>query len=266
MASPSTARSSARNPAAFILGQVMFATRIILLLVHLIGCLILHVLWRLFRQNSPWPRLFLGGLAWISGIAPKPLGRRLKNNVFYASNHVSWVDIPTLAGVSGCTFIAKSTLDETPLIGWLCRLNNTIFVAREDKLGVGRQIEKIREALDGQQPVTIFPEGTTHDAQSLLPFKPSLFEVLSPPPRTMMVQPVYLTYGSQTPHMAWLGDESAVRNFWRLLSRIRPLEARLHFLEPFDPEQLGHRKAISAEVRRRIGLSLESGGQHGLHL
>lgn len=266
MASPSTVRIKSRNPAALIFGQVMFFLRICLLLALLTGSLLLHGLWRLFRVNSPWPRLFLGGVAWISGIVPKPAGRRIKSNVFYASNHVSWIDIPTLAGVSGCTFIAKGTLDETPLIGWLCRLNNTIFVAREDRLGVGRQIDMIRDALEGHQPVTIFPEGTTHDAQSLLPFKPSLFEVLAPPPRPMLVQPVFLTYGAVTPHMAWLGDEPAIRNFWRLLSRIRPLEARLHFLEPFDPAEIGDRKAISAEVRMRIGMALESGGRHGLHL
>lgn len=266
MASPLTARIERRNPVALLLGQIMFVLRLVLLLLLLITSLLFHGLWRVFRINSPWPRFFLGSVAWTSGIVTKPVGKRVKDNVFYASNHVSWVDIPTFAGVSGCTFIAKGTLDETPLIGWLCRLNNTIFVARDDRLGVARQIDMIRDALDGHQPVTIFPEGTTHDAQSLLPFKPSLFQVLAPPPRPMLVQPVYLTYGSQTPHMAWLGEETAISNFWRLLSRIRPLEARIHFLEPFDPSEMEHRKEIAAEVRSRIGLALESGGRRGLHL
>ena len=265
MALQSTARIE-RNPIALLFGQFMFLCRMVLLVAILLGCLLLHTIWRLFQQRSPWPRLFLGAVAWTCGIVPKRVGKRIKTNVFYASNHISWVDIPTMAGVTGCTFIAKGTLDEVPLIGWLCRLNNTIFVARDDKLGVGRQIDMIREALDGHQPVTIFPEGTTHDAQSLLPFKPSLFQVLAPSPRPMMVQPVFLTYGTKTPHVAWLGDEPALANFWRLLSRIKPIEARLHFLEPFDPEHIGDRKAISAEVRIRIGISLESGGRHGLHV
>lgn len=266
MASPSTARIETRNPAILLLGQIFFIARIILLLLHLVSSLVLHGIWTLFRQTSPWPRHFLGGLAWLSGIRPKPVGTAVTDNVFYASNHVSWVDIPTLAGETGCTFIAKGTLNKAPIVGWLCRLNNTIFVAREDRLGVGRQIDMIRKAMNGHQPVTIFPEGTTHDAQSLLPFKPSLFQVLSPPPRPMLVQPVYLTYGPKTPQMAWLGDEPAIRNFWRLLSRIRPLDAKIHFLQPFDPAECGDRKAISAEVRSRIGLALESGGRQGLHL
>ena len=266
MASPSTAIAEPRNPAILLLGQIFFIARVVLLLLHLMSSLILHGIWRIFGKTSPWPRYFLGGLAWLSGVRPKHIGTPVTTNVFYVSNHVSWVDIPTLSGETGCTFIAKGTLDDIPIVGWLCRLNNTIFVAREDRLGVGKQIDMIRAAIDGHQPVTIFPEGTTHDAQSLLPFKPSLFQVLSPPPRPMLVQPVYLNYGPKTPQMAWLGDESAIRNFWRLLSRIRPLEAKIHFLQPFDPAELGDRKAISAEVRSRIGLALESGRQQGLHL
>ncbi len=266
MAFPSAVRIERTNPLALILSQMLFISRLALIFIMILAGLMLHFLWRLCRQPSPWPQLFLGGVAWTCGIITKPVGKRVQEHVFYASNHVSWADIPTLAGLTGCTFIAKGTLDQVPVIGWLCRLNNTIFVAREDRLGVNTQIDMIRAALDGHQPVTIFPEGTTHDAQSLLPFKASLFQVLSPPPRPMLIQPVYLHYGPKTPQMAWLGSESAIRNFWRLLSRIRPLEAHVHFLEPFDPAELNCRKKTAALVRERIGQSLTSGGQDGLHL
>lgn len=239
----------------------MFVSRLILILCSLGIGLILHNLWRLFRQPSPWPRLFLLSVSWISGIATETTGTRVRRNVFYACNHHSWIDIPVMSGVSGCTFVANDGIEKWPLIGWMCTINNTIFVSRENKLSVGDQVEELREAMTGDQPVTIFPEGTTHDGSGLLPFKASLFAVLVPPPPGMLVQPVFLSYGRHVLRVAWLGDQGVIDNFWRLLSRLTPITATLHFLEPFDPADYPDRKAIAAEVRTRIGLALEAGGQ-----
>jgi lyso-ornithine lipid O-acyltransferase len=256
MALPLAATIDRRNPLAFVLGQGMFIARLLLMIASLLVGIILHNIWRIFRQLSPWPRLFLLSISWIAGIATATTGKRVRKNVFYAANHHSWVDIPVLSGVTGCTFVANDGIENWPLIGWLCTLNNTIFVSRENKLSVGDQIDDLREAMTGDQPVTIFPEGTTHDGSGLLPFKPSLFAALVPPPPGMMVQPVFLTYGRHTARVAWVGDEKVTENFWRLLSYIKPITATMHFLEPFNPADYPDRKAISAEVRTRIGAAM----------
>ncbi|MGB5076728.1 MAG: lysophospholipid acyltransferase family protein [Sphingorhabdus sp.] len=266
MALPSTARIERRNPAALIAGQFLFVARLIVMIASLTASLLLHNIWRLLRRPSPWPRLFLLSISWTSGIATATTGVRIRRNVFYAANHHSWVDIPVMSGVTGCTFVANDGIERWPLIGWLCKINNTIFVSRENRLSVGNQIDELRDAMTGDQPVTIFPEGTTHDGTSLLPFKPSLFAALVPPPPGMLVQPVYLSYGYHTHRVAWVGDEKVTENFWRLLSYLRPITATLHFLEPFDPAHYPDRKAISSEVRHRIGLALESGGAHQRHV
>lgn len=260
MASPSTAKIERRKPAAFLVGQLMFLCRLLLMTSSLIVALILHNIWRLFRQNSPWPRLFLLSISWTSGIATATTGTRIRRNVFYAANHHSWIDIPVMSGVTGCTFVANDGIEGWPLIGWLCKINNTIFVSRENKLSIGNQVDDLREAMTSDQPVTIFPEGTTHDGTGLLPFKPSLFAALVPPPPGMLVQPVYINYGHHTPRIAWIGDEKVTDNFWRLLSYLKPITATLHFLDPFDPAHYPDRKAISAEVRSRIGSAMEAGG------
>ena len=257
---PSTVRIERDNPAAFIAGQFLFFARLLVLILSLTLGVILHNIWRLFRQSSPWPRLFLLSVSWISGIATATTGNRIRSNVFYASNHHSWIDIPVISGVTGCTFVANDGIEGWPLIGWLCKINHTIFVSRENKLSVGDQIDNLRAALTGDQPVTIFPEGTTSDGSGLLPFKASLFAALVPPPPGMMVQPVFLTYGRHTRRVAWVGDEKVTENFWRLLSYWKPITATLNFLEPFDPALFADRKAISAEVRTRIGLAMEGGG------
>lgn len=257
MALPLTATIKQRSPLAWAFGQIMFLARLLLIIASLVAGLTLHNIWRLVRAPSPWPRLFLLSISWTSGIATATTGNRIRKNVFYAANHHSWIDIPVLSGVTGCTFVANDGISKWPLIGWLCRINNTIFVSRENKLSVGDQVDELRLAMSGEQPVTIFPEGTTHDGSGLLPFKPSLFAALVPPPPGIMVQPVFLTYGRHTPRVAWVGTEKVTENFWRLLSYIQPITATMHFLEPFDPAHYADRKAISAEVRLRIGAAME---------
>jgi len=260
MASPSTARIERRNPAVFVTGQFLFLLRLLLMAVSLSASLLLHNVWRIIRKPSPWPRLFLLSISWTSGIATATTGTRIRQNVFYAANHHSWIDIPVMSGVTGCTFVANDGIESWPLIGWLCKINNTIFVNRENRASVSNQVDDLRAAITGDQPVTIFPEGTTHDGSGLLPFKPSLFAALVPPPAGMLVQPVYLSYGLHTPRVAWVGEEKVTENFWRLLSHLKPITATLHFLEPFDPLHYPDRKAISAEVRARIGAAMEGGG------
>jgi lyso-ornithine lipid O-acyltransferase len=110
--------------------------------------------------------------------------------------------------------------------------------------------------------VTIFPEGTTHDGSGLLPFKPSLFAALVPPPPGMLVQPVFLTYGRHTKRVSWVGEEKVTDNFWRLLSYIKPITATMHFLEPFDPAHYPDRKAIAAEARHRISEAMQAGDHY----
>jgi lyso-ornithine lipid O-acyltransferase len=238
-------------------GQLMFLARLLLLGVALAAALILHNICRLIGLPSPWPRLFLLSVSWTFGFATKTAGKRLCKNVFYAANHHSWIDIPVMSGVTGCTFVANDGIKDWPVVGWLCGMNNTIFVSRENRLSVGDQVDELRGAMAGEQPVTIFPEGTTHDGSGLLPFKPSLFAALVPPPAGMMVQPVFLSYGRHTPRIAWVDNEPAIRNFWRMLSYVRPVMATIHFLEPFDPADFKDRKEISAKVRSSIGMAME---------
>src|SRR3546814_2919555 len=98
------------------------------------------------------------------------------------------------------------------------------------------------------QPIAIFPEGTTGDGATLLPFKPSLLAVMTPPPRDMLVQPVYIDYGDAARDIAWCNGESAGVNAGRLLVGIGQLAAALRFLAPSDPNGFPHRTIGRAHV------------------
>lgn len=230
--------------------------RIAALLGSLALCLPPHLLWKALGLRSPWPPRFLGLAARSVGARVRTTGTPLRRDVFFVANHLSWIDILALGGASGTAFIAKGEIQDWPAVGWLAAQNNTFYVARDRRNGVGAQVSTLREALAGHQPMALFPEGTTNDGTALLPFKASLFAVLMPPPRDLLIQPVYIDYGAAAPEIAWTDRESAGANATRLLERKGPLPLTLHFLEPFDPEDFADRKAISAEARKRIDACL----------
>lgn len=212
-----------------------------------------HYLFQLLRLPSPWPRLFMTTAARICGARVGIKGVPLKRDVFYIANHVSWVDILAISSASGTAFVAKAELATAPVVGALAKMNRTVFVERENRLGVADQINRLRDALADNWSVTVFPEGTTTDGMSLLPFKTPMLKVLEPPPPGVMVQPVLLWYGGAIGYdIAWLGVESGKDNAIRVLSRNGSFKVMVEFLEPFHPRDYPGRKAIAAESRRRI--------------
>lgn len=232
--------------------QARFVLRTLALLLALLVFVPLHYLYRVFRYGSPFPMWFLGTAGWISGARVTRIGTPLRREVFFISNHVSWIDILVLAGASGTAFVAKQELAEVPVIGWLCRLNRTVFVKRENLMRVTEQIDALREALADNWSVTVFPEGTTTDNHSLLPFKTSMLSVLEPPPPGVLVQPVMLDYGDAGEEIGWIGEESGVNNARRVLGRKGSFPVRIHFLDPFSPEDHRGRKAIGSRARAEI--------------
>lgn len=230
--------------------------RVGLLLLAVLSHVPMHYLWRLLRLPSPWPRWFLGRAGRIAGARVQVIGTPLKRDVFYVSNHLSWIDILALGGASGTAFVAKAEIGEAPVVGWLAGLNRTVYVKRENRMGVAQQINELRDALADNWAVTVFPEGTTTDGKSLLPFKTPMLRVLEPPPPGVMVQPVLLDYGAASEEIGWVGAESGLDNARRILARKQGFPLRISFLEPFDPRDFPGRKAIAAESRRRIEAAL----------
>ena len=233
-------------------GWMRITTRSSALLALILFFVPMHYVYRVFAYGSPFPMLFLRYAARVSGAKVRTHGTHLRRDVFYVANHVSWLDILSLAGASGTAFVAKAELAQAPLVGWLASLNRTVFVKREHRLGVAEQINALKEALADNWSVTVFPEGTTTDGHSLLPFKTSMLSVLEPPPPGVLVQPVLLDYNHVAEWIGWVGEETGLNNAKRVLARKGTFDLHIHFLEPFSPEDFRGRKAIGAEARTRI--------------
>ena len=240
-----------------LIGWARITVRLLALFLTLLVYVPLHYLFRILAYGSPFPKYFLKSAARICGARVQRHGTALRRDVVFLSNHVSWLDILAQAGASGTAFVAKAELEKAPVVGWLAGLNRTVYVKREATRDVASQINAVREAMADNWSVTIFPEGTTTDGQSLLPFKSSLLKMLEPPPPGVMVQPVVIDYGDVAEEIGWIGDESGLHNALRILARGGSFPVRLFYMEPFDPDELeGGRKAISAKAREVIEAKL----------
>jgi lyso-ornithine lipid O-acyltransferase len=243
-----TARPDRVNPRAVL--------RLFLIALLLIGILPLHGLWRLFRLRSPWPTLFLKSASHAAGLRITVKGRPLRQDVLFIANHLSWLDILAVAGKTGSAFVAKADMAPWPVIGWMATLNNSVYVAREDRLNVGTQATAMKTALETGQPLTLFPEGTTGDGRTLLPFRSSLVASVSPPPQGISIQPVAVDYGTNAPFIAWTDNEPVGANALRVLAVPGHIPVTLHFMAPLDHADFADRKAIAAHARDAIAASL----------
>jgi 1-acyl-sn-glycerol-3-phosphate acyltransferase len=169
------------------------------------------------------------------------------------SNHVSWVDILALHSVCHCRFVSKADVARWPLLGSLATGTGTLYVRRESRRDALRVVDQMAEALRGGDILAVFPEGTTGDGTSVLPFHSSLIQgaIAAAAP----AQPVALKFvdgrSQQLSQAAsYMGDESLFGSLWRTL-RARQLRVVVIFGAP----QLNagrDRRAWAHELRREI--------------
>lgn len=247
-------------------GIFLLVARILLFAAWLIAMVVLHLCWRALRLRSPWPKRFLGGTARISGVRIRCNGKVPVGQALFLSNHLSWLDIPVLAGAMGTAFVAHDGLGGSRFFRWLAEMNHTIFVSRTDRMAVGRQIEEIRTMLLAGHNLTIFPEGTTGDGTALLPFKPPLLKVVDPPPPRVRVIPIWLDYGVDAPSIAWFDDEPGLRNILRVLTRTRMIECKVNILPALEAEETGGRKQMASHAREVIAAAQAAGIGEASHV
>ncbi|MBU3079150.1 lysophospholipid acyltransferase family protein [Sphingomonas quercus] len=244
--------TASRSTAPTDSAKVRAAARIALIGLALAACLPAHYLARAATGRSRWPRRFLGLAARASGVRLTVSGTPLDGPILLVANHRSWLDILTLAGASGCIFVSKAEVRRWAVVGWLAGLNDTLFVERTRRGAVRGQADALRGALEAGRTVALFPEGTTNEADGLLPFRASLFASVLPPPPQVRVQPVRIDYGGAAADLVWPDEEDMLGNALRILGRRGTIAARLSFLDPIDPAAFDDRKALAATAQAAL--------------
>lgn len=167
------------------------------------------------------------------------------------SNHLSYLDIIVLSSIRPCVFVAKRDVAKWPLFGWLAYAAGTIFVDRERRFSSPKAVDAIGDAIAKGSVVVIFPEGTSSDGSTVLPFKSTLLESavqLHAPMATASIE-YALDDGSVADEVCYWRDMTLVPHLLNLF-----LKREIRATYSFSPAKVrvGNRKEIARELHDEI--------------
>jgi lyso-ornithine lipid O-acyltransferase len=146
------------------------------------------------------------------------------------SNHLSYLDILALSSLTPAIFVAKHEVKAWPVMGMLARLGGALFIDRQRRTHVGAVNNEIESALNDGALVVIFPEGTSSDGRTVLPFKSSLLEPATQQKHPLAVSGVQYTLadGDAGGEVCYWGDAVFFPHLLNLLGK-RNVRATIRF-------------------------------------
>ena len=173
--------------------------------------------------------------------------------VLLAANHISWLDILVMHAARHCRFISKADIQHWPLIGTLATAGGTLYITRESRRDALRVVHHMAECLRADEVLAVFPEGTTGDGSTVLPFHANLFQAAIS--ANAPVVPVGLRFINSRTGLAsfapcYIGDDTLVGSIWRTLCA-QDLVAVVHF-GPAQHAAGRDRRAWAAAVRDAV--------------
>ena len=148
------------------------------------------------------------------------LGQTERPAALWVANHVSWLDIICLHSVAPVRFVAKSEISQWPLLGRLVSAADTVYLQRQNNRDALRVVHSLADQLQQGHDVAIFPEGTTSDGHSVLPFHANLFQAAVSTGKP--VQPVSMLYSDAdhwvSPAPAYIDNVNLMQSIWQVAS------------------------------------------------
>jgi 1-acyl-sn-glycerol-3-phosphate acyltransferase len=217
-----------------------------------------------------FPAFYHRTVCKLWGLRLRVIGKPVTGEgVLLLANHSSWLDIVVFSAVTPLSFVAKSEIAGWPIFGTLARLQRTVFVARERRHQTGAVADQIAARLAAGDCLVLFPEGTSNDGNSVLPFKSALLgaaEARRADGRHVTVQPVSAAYAGNhgmpmgremRPFYAWYGDMEMTPHLWEALLA-GPLDVTVEFHPPATLDMM-NRKQLAQVAQAQIEAGLARG-------
>lgn len=209
------------------------------------------------------PHFYHRILCLLIGVRIREVGiRSTASPALILSNHVSWLDICVVSAISPVVFVAKSEVARWPVLGWLAKLQRTIFINRQARHQTGAATREIAGRLLGGDAVVLFAEGTSSDGIRVLPFRSALVGAVhhalgnSTHHTSIMVQPMSLAYvgfggvpmgRALRERVAWYGDADLMPHLASVLAS-GAVDVTVSWGEAIAYDMSADRKAIAREA------------------
>lgn len=219
------------------------------------------------RVANVLPRLFHRGASRIVGLDVTVEGRPVPGQVVFVGNHLSHLDVLALGSVLDASFVAKDEIAGWPVLGWLTRLQQTVFVSRDPR-AARSATGALRDALQAGRSLVLFPEGTSSDGRAVLEFKSSAFALFGEPGMGgVALQPVSLELvevdgqppgdGVDRDLYAYHGDAVLAPHLLRFLSS-RGARLAIRFHAPIEAPGAMDRKQLARLAHARVSAGLSA--------
>jgi len=174
------------------------------------------------------------------------------------SNHLSYLDILAICATAPAVFVSKADVRRWPLFGWLAAIGGTVFIERERRTHVGTVNREIENALADGALVVVFPEGTSSNGETVLPFRASLLEPALRGGHSISVAWLHydLADGDAKQEVCYWGDHSFFPHLLNLMGK-RRVRATLRFAK--FHRTTGDRKELAQQLRAAV-LELKAKG------
>jgi 1-acyl-sn-glycerol-3-phosphate acyltransferase len=223
--------------------------------------------WRLQR----WiPQLYHRVLCALIGVRIRQVGRRCTDApVLILSNHVSWLDIVVISALTPVVFVSKSEVGTWPLLGWLSRLQRTVFIDRQARHRTGEATSEIGARLRDGDAVVLFAEGTSSDGTRVLPFRSALIgavhhaiadsahQAVKVQPKIQPMSLAYLRLGGLPvgrelrDQVAWYGSAELLPHLKGVLA-IGAVDVTVSWGEAIATDAATDRKQIARDAERAV--------------
>jgi 1-acyl-sn-glycerol-3-phosphate acyltransferase len=187
-------------------------------------------------------------------------------NYLIVSNHLSYLDLMVIASVYPAVFVTSIDMGEIFFLGTMAEIGGSLFIERRNRDRVALDLQQIKGQLDHGFHVVLFPEGTSSNGDSVLPFKKSL--LMSAVEAGKKILPLTLEYThidgepfspANRDDVCWYGKMSFLPHLFRMMSK-KSVVANLQFHMPIVPRETDTRDTL-AKWTYRVIFSAYSGNR-----
>jgi len=262
-----TIEKSLLNPANFIRVGLKSLVFLILVISYIFGTLFVN-----FTQRDKSERLRkLSRVAsFLTSLALRLLGVKVNiadnrnildtvHSALIVSNHLSYLDIFIISSIVPSIFIAGvDGVQEQLIIGQVTKLSGSIFVERRSRSKLSLNLQEITDAFSHNVNLVLFPEATTTNGDTVIPFKSSLFQ--SAATSNSEILPLCIKYkringepvGPDNRDLVYFyGDAQFFSHFFRLLM-LREIAVDIDVLDMMIVEKYSNRKELSTATYKCI--------------
>lgn len=231
---------------------------IIYIVMYMINMLVLYFFyrkrpWEYRNAMYPFLRFWTHRALNLIGITIKSKGQTVNgsNSYLIVSNHLSYIDILITTSQFPSCFVTSMEIKETPVLGFMTQVGGCLYVERRSKANIQNEINEISEALKRGINVTIFPEATSTNGESVLRFRRPLYNAAIASKK--FVKPICINYKKINNQVVspqnrdllfWYGGMSFVPHLWRLMGQSN-IEVELEYLSELPTIEVNEAQALA---------------------